>query len=184
MGDLGVGVRAPRDGEGGVLLAPEEERVLDHHPGRRIGHVGELLGHADVARGVDARVGGLETVVHLDAVPPVVGDAHGLETEAVHVGLTPRAHEDLVHLDPDRSARRRREQDFPSARALDTLELGAEHEADAFVHEGALDDLRRVGVFAVQDVVACVEEGDLGAQAPEGLGQLASDGAGPDDGEA
>src|SRR6266849_3838771 len=184
VGDLGVGVRAPRDGEGGVLLAPEEERVLDHHPGRRVGRVGELLGHADVAGGVDARIGRLEPVVHLDAIPPVVGDADRLEAEALHVGHAPRAHEDLVHLDPDRSARRRREQDCPAARALDPLELGAEHEADAFAHEGALDDLRRVRVFAVQDMVAGVEEGHLGAQAPEGLRQLAADGAGPDDGEA
>src|SRR4029077_18308764 len=55
---------------------------------------------------------------------------------------------------------------------------------DAFAHEGALDDLRRVRVLAVKDVVAGVEDGHLGAQAPEALRQLAADGAGPDDGEA
>jgi len=55
--------------------------VPDHDPGVIVGEVGELRTADHVADGVDATVGGLELLVHLDAVGRVV-DAGALEAPA------------------------------------------------------------------------------------------------------
>src|SRR5262249_56687043 len=52
--DLGVGVGTPRDDERTRRPPAEEERVLDGNARHGVGRVGELVGGADVARGVDA----------------------------------------------------------------------------------------------------------------------------------
>jgi hypothetical protein len=182
--DLWIRVGAPRDGEGGEPLASEEERVLDHRARGEVGGMGEFRRHAHVARRVDTGIGGLEMIVDLDAVAIVIGHANGLEAEPLHVGHPPRAHEDLVHGHVHRPARSLRVQHLASGPTLHAGDPRSQDEADALVDEGALDDLGRVGVLTVQDVATRVEERHVGAEAPEGLGQLAADGPPADDGEA
>ena len=68
LGKLGVGIDDARDDAGaGVGLQPEQ-RVPDDDAGVIIGEVGECRAADHVADGIDAAVGGLELVVHLDAV--------------------------------------------------------------------------------------------------------------------
>ena len=67
MGDLRVGVGAPRNRQGAQTLAAEEQRVLDHDARRGVGGMRELVFQADVAGRVDARIGGLQEIVDPDA---------------------------------------------------------------------------------------------------------------------
>src|SRR5437867_1948596 len=106
--DLRIGVGAPGHVQRAQLLAAEEEGVLDHDACGRIGHVRELVLHADVARGVDARVRGLQAVVHHHAARRVVLDADRFEAEPLDVGRAARADQDLVDRDLPR-----RELDHP-----------------------------------------------------------------------
>ena len=56
--DLGAGVGHPRHHQVLMTRAAEEERVLDHHRGVRVGEVRELGQRRDVAGGEDPGVGG------------------------------------------------------------------------------------------------------------------------------
>src|SRR3990172_7958374 len=80
-------------------------------------------------------------------------------------------------------ARRLAVKDLAVRRPLDAREPGVKGEVDALVDEGALDDPGGVGILAVQDVASGVKQRYFRAQAPEGLRQLAADGAGADDGQ-
>src|SRR2546429_470293 len=102
--DRRVGGGAPGDVQRAQLLPAEEEGVLDHDACGRIGHVRELVLHADVARGVDAPVGGLQAVVHQHTARRVVLDADRLEAEALDVGRAARPDPYLVHRDLPRRA--------------------------------------------------------------------------------
>src|SRR5207249_906960 len=67
---------------------------------------------------------------------------------------------------------------------LDTLDLGAELEAQAFAPQHGLDDGGGVLVLAAEDLRQDVEGDDLRSQAAKGLRELAADRPGADDGEA
>src|SRR5262249_57441537 len=95
----GVGIGAAGHHERRQLLGGHEQRVLHHDLRGCVGGVGELPRHADVARRVDARVAGLEIVVHVYAAARVVADADRLEIEPVDVGRAADAEQDLVHYD-------------------------------------------------------------------------------------
>ena len=173
---LGVGVGTPRHRERRQLLGAEEQRVLDHDLGGRVGRVCELPRHADVARGVDAGIAGLEIVVHVDAAFRVVAHADRLEVEPLDVGRAADAEQELVHHDAFGPAVAVGEPDRPrGAVALDALDRAPVHHADALGREARLDDPRGVLVLARQDVRVGVQHGHLAAEPAERLGQLAAD---------
>ena len=181
VGDLRVGVGGPRHDEGTELLALVEEGVLDDDARGRVRGVGELPVHAHVAAGEDARVGGLEVVVDHHAAERVELDADAFEVQPVHVGGAPGSHQDLVHRHRV-CVSVRLEMDHLAAVLYGHAGEGAvEHQLNALAQELLLDDFRGVGVLAVEDVAAVVEQHHLAAQALEGLRQLAADGAGADD---
>ena len=64
-----------------------------------VGGVGEPVGHADVAGGVDATVGRLEVVVDHNTAFRIVADPDGLEVEALDVGRAPGTEENLINRD-------------------------------------------------------------------------------------
>jgi len=66
---------------------------------------------------------------------------------------------------------------------LHAFDAAAEGKFDPLFPEVALDDLCCVCVFSREDVLGDVEDDDLGAQASEGLGHFAADGAGANDAE-
>ena len=55
---------------------------------------------------------------------------------------------------------------------------------DSFPPELLLDEGGGVSVLLIHDPVVFVEQNDLGAQALEGLGELAAEGPGPHDGQS
>ena len=183
---LGIGVGAPRHHERGELLRAREQRVLHHDLRRGVGRVGELPLHADVAGGVDARVAGLEIVVHVHAAARVVAHAHRLEVEPLDVGRAADAEQQLVDDDAlGCGPSRVREVDRARvAVALDALDRGAVHHADALGREARLEDPRGVLVLARQDVRVGVQHDHLAAEPPERLRQLAADRARADHAEA
>ena len=66
-------------------------------------------------------------------------------------------------------------------READAFGMGAD--ADALVLEDAAHGLGDVGVLAADDLRALLDDGDLGAEAAEGLGELEADVAAADDDE-
>ena len=158
VGDLGIGVGAPGHVQGAEPLAAEEERVLDDDAGGEVGGVGELPVHADVAGGEDARVGGAQVVVDLHAAPRVVRDADRLETETVDVGRAAGADEDLVdaHLVLAVAGWRTRRTTCRGRRARASSSSARRAPGGRpRAANGALHDLGRVGVLAVEDVGRC-----------------------------
>ncbi len=78
---------------------------MNHNAGRSVGGVREFIRQADVSGGIDARVGGLQMVVDVDPVRPVVLHAGSLEAESVDIGDPSDGQEDLIHHRPCRSDR-------------------------------------------------------------------------------
>jgi len=58
---------------------------LDHDAGGEVGGVGEFPAQADIAGGVDARVGRAETVIHLHTLPRIILHADSFEVESLDV---------------------------------------------------------------------------------------------------
>ena len=84
--DFRVGVSAPGHREGAGFLAAKEQSVLNHDAGGKIGSMGEFQGHANIAGSVNARIAGLEAIVHQDAFAPVISKKIE-ETEGELVGV-------------------------------------------------------------------------------------------------
>ena len=182
--DLGVGVRAPRDRQRREALAAEEEGILNHDARGEIRDVRELGLQTDVAGGEDARVRRPQLIVDDDAPLAVELDADRLETEIVDVRGAPGADQDLVDGDLVLAPAHPEVQALAFVYPLDTLDLGAELEAQAFAPQHGLDEGGGVLVLAAEDLRQDVEGDDLRSQAAKGLRELAADRPGADDGEA
>ena len=165
-----------------------EQRVADHDLRHRVGRVGELERRADVARRVDARVAGPQVGVDPHA-GAVAGHAGLLQSEPFHVRRPARADENLVHRRLARLPVRGVADPFaPAGRVgpgdgLHAVDRGAQREAHAVVLHARLDDGRGVGILPRQDARRPLEHRHGAAEAGECLRQLATDGAGADDGE-
>ena len=87
---------------GAGIAQPErmrEQRVLNHDLGHRIGRMGELERETHVAGGKNARVGRLQAIIHFDADLGVIRHADCVQSEALHVGGTADADQDLINCD-------------------------------------------------------------------------------------
>ena len=147
MGDLGRGIGAPGHVQRTRPLVAEEEGVGEDDARQRVGGVRELEAGGDVARGVDVAVGRLQEVVHGDA-GPVVGHARRLEVEAVRVGGSADAHQDLVAGERLGPSVTRVVHDLVRPAPLDARDLRAQDERHALGPHVPLDDGGGVGVLA------------------------------------
>ena len=86
VGDLGIGVGAPRNRQRAQSLATEEQRVPNYNACRSVGGMRELLLQAGVTGGVNSRIAGLQEIVDPDASGSVAVDACNLQIEALDVG--------------------------------------------------------------------------------------------------
>ena len=180
---LGVGVGAPRHHQGRELLAPEEQRVLDHDLGCRIGRVRELPVHAHVTRGVDALVRGPQAVVDLHAAARIELDANRLEAEALDVWRPAGSHQDLVDDDLLLAVAPCDVKHLLVAFAFHLSDARAENQLDALADQRLLHDLRRIRVLANEDLRRPLEQAHARSQPLEALSQFATDRAGADHGE-
>ena len=181
---LRVGVGAPRHHEGRELAAADEERVLHDDLRRGVGGVGELPGHADVARRVDARVGRAQPVVDPDAAPRRrTATPAASSPRPSTLGARPGADQDLVDRDRARRGRRRasRGASFAAPRRLDALEACSRARArrrPARARAARSRRRRRPRARGVRRPAraACTRD----AEALEGLRELAADRAAAD----
>ena len=86
VGDLRIGIGAPRNRQRAQAPVAERQRVMHRDACGRVGGVRELVLEAGIARGVDARIAGPQEVVDPDAGGGVAVDARSLEIEALDVG--------------------------------------------------------------------------------------------------
>ena len=129
-----------------------------------------------IASGVDAFVGRLMEVVHLDA-PFVVFDTGGFETHVFNVGSASRRGENLVeHFDGFLAVTfDRARQTFGSF--FDFQQVGFEPQVQTFFFEYFADDCPGFRIVLVDKSIGADHHCDLGTQPLHGLSQLAADGA-------
>ena len=172
-GDLGVGVRHPRDAglvdrarvEAGDVLG-DEDALLE-------AAVRQLQAGHDVADGVDALdvgaaalVGEHEAAVHLDAllgVAQAVGGRAAADGDEQHLGL-----DDVAALDGDGDA---------GVGGLDALERRAGEEVDLALAERPLERLGAGLVLGGDQPRQGLDDGDVGAEGLPDAGELAADDA-------
>ena len=151
MGDLRIGVGAPRNRQRAQSLATEEERVLYHDARRSVGGMRELVLEAGVAGGIDARIAGLQEIVDPDAARGIVVDTRGLQIHALDVGHPAGAGEDGID---------RHRAFVVVADEIDELlpvfhahvdGRGVQPHLDAIAREGIREDLRGVAFFLGQE---------------------------------
>jgi hypothetical protein len=181
---FGIGVGHPRDDERARLLPAEEERILNRDPRQRVGGVGELVPGAHVARGKHAPIRRPQPIVHRHALFRRV-DAGRLQTQVFDVGRPAGRHEDRISRDvvvASLGAPAPREAELHAAGGpLHAVGRHAEFEPHAVGLQRVLDNGRRVGVLARQHLAGPAEHRHAGAEAREGLRQLAADRSRADD---
>ncbi len=97
MRNLWVGVSTPRHRQRAELLAAEEQRVLDDDSRGKVCTMRELPFHANIAGGIDARIGCLQKVIHFHSFALVVFHADRFEVQSFDVWRSACAREDFVH---------------------------------------------------------------------------------------
>src|SRR5439155_23374059 len=126
VGNFRVGVSAPGHREGAGFLAAKEQGILNYDPGRKIGGMGEFSGQANITGRVDARVGGLETIVYQHAFARIVLDAHGLQIDPFDIRRAAGTGKDLIHNDRLLLSLRLKADTFLDAIPLDASNPGVE----------------------------------------------------------
>ena len=166
-----------------------EQRVLNHDLRHRVRRVRELERRADVARRIDARVAGPQVGVDLYA-GSVVRNPCLFQPESFHVRGPADTDEDLVHGRLAGLAGGGVADPFPApvrvvpGDGLHAVDRGVEGEAHPVALHPRLHHRRGVRIFSGQDMRGQLEHRHFTAEAGEGLGELATDGAGADDGKA
>src|SRR5262249_22931874 len=135
---------------------------------------------ADVARGVNVRVGGLQPVVDGNPVPPVMAHADRVEIETVHVGHPAGADQDLLDDHLLLSLAAGEMNDLLVAPLLDAVDLEFKVELPPVPPQGFLDTLGGVRILPGQDLRMIAQDMDPGAETRESLSQLATDRPGAD----
>lgn len=176
MGNLGLGVGTPGDGQGAGLGPAKEQGVLNDNPGQGVGGVGELIARANVAGGIDPPVARLQPIIDVDAATVVVRNAHPLQVQPLDVRLPADRQQDLVGHDLGRRCITQA-QHLPLQPALDSGERGLEKQLHAVAPKGVFDPATGIGVLPGQDLLVGMQQRDPRPQPGERLGQLAADGA-------
>src|SRR4029079_2135089 len=125
--------------------------------------------------GVDAVVGGLELLVHLDAAG-VVDDAGPLQAQAFDVGLASVGDQQMASLDHLGLALLADMHGDALYGALDALHPRAGMQQHALLGEAIDDDAARFRVLVAEDGGG-IDDGDVGAEHAMGLGELHAHGA-------
>ena len=86
VGDLGIGIGAPRNRQRAQAPVAERQGVMHGDACGCVGGVGELVLQTSVSRGIDAWIAGLQEVVDSDAEGGVAVDSRGVQVEALDVG--------------------------------------------------------------------------------------------------
>ena len=135
-----------------------------------VGEMGELRPADHVADGVDAPVGGLEVVIHLDAVRGV-GDVGPLEAERLDVGLAAGGDEEMRALKDHRLAVLHEMHADTLHRAFDPLHPRIGMHYDLRIGEPLDQHGDRVRIL-VRQKVCRIEHGDVRAKHAVGLSEL------------
>ena len=152
-----------------------EQGVLDDDLRHHVGRVREFERKADVTRGVDPRVCGLQVVIHLHA-GAVVLDAGLLQAQAVDVRRPAYAYQDLVGLDLVLGAARGvADQLCAVCPPFDAADGCVERQPHPVRMHAGLHDGGGVGVLARQDARRLLDERYPAAEAGERLRHLAAD---------
>ena len=182
VGDFRRRVGRPRDDEGTHLGAAFEQRVLYDDARHEIRRVRELIRRADVAAGIDARVGGLQSVVDLHAFL-VELDADGFESESLDIGSAPDSHEKLIDQHVVALAMRANLQAHAVRVFGEFKVFAAAEEFDAVAFQRGASNLRGIAVLARQNPMLRFDQENLRAEAREALRHLAPNRAGANDPE-
>src|SRR6266516_3961187 len=140
----------------------------------------ELPGQANITGRVDARVGGLETIVYQHAFARIVLDTHSLQIEPFDVRRTAGPGQDLIHNDRLLLSLLLIAYTFLAAIPLDASNPGIEPHSHTLTDESALHNRGSVHVLAVEQVRILVEEADLGTEPLKGLRQFTANGSATD----
>src|SRR5271155_2466623 len=144
MGNLGVGVGTPWNGQGTGALAAHEQCISNHDSRGSVGGVSETVRRADIARGVDSRVAGLQAIVDFDPLAAVVIDAGGFEVESVNDRYAARRHQYLVSFDLMLNAFN--PHPFAASDGLHSFNSDAFADIDSITQQGILENANRVGI--------------------------------------
>src|SRR6266849_4041242 len=122
-------------------------------------------------------------IVHFDTCL-VEGDSGGLELEAFDIGRAADCDQDLVRDHRLFPAFTFEDKCLRVILALGSPDIGSKRNANSFSLELRREDGGRICVLARQEARTVSYEGDVAAEAAEGLCQLAADRAGPNDDKA
>src|SRR5882762_7142698 len=117
----------------------------------------ELPGQTNITGRVDARVGGLETIVYQHAFARIVLDAHGLQIEPFNIWRAAGTGKDLIHNDRLLLSLHFIPNTFLAAIPLDASNPGIEPHRHTLTDESALHNRGSVHVLAVEQVRILVE---------------------------
>ena len=162
-----------------MRLTPHEEGIGDQDAGQGVGGVGELVGEADVAGGVDVGVGGLQGVADRHAAP-VILDAGRFQPQPLDIGRAAHADQDGVDNHFDLLTFTLQAENPVIAPPFDGNNLHTELQFDPFAQEGGLQNPGGILILASQDLRCKFYQCHPAAEAGKGLGQFAADGAATD----
>src|SRR5262249_94258 len=168
---VGVGDAGYRSGTGAGPQA--EQRVSDHDARMIVGEMGELCVADHVADGIDARICGLELLVHLDAAS-VVDDAGTLEAQALDVRLPPGSDQQMAAFDDIGLALLADMHAAPLHGAFHALDSRALVQHDALLDKAIDQHAGCLGVF-MGEKGSGIDDGDVGAEHAMSLGDLHAD---------
>ena len=86
MGDFGIGIGAPRDGQRTDPLMTREQGIAHGNPRCGVGNVGELVFHAHIAGCKDATVGRAQEIIDANAVVRVGFHTGHVQVQTLDIG--------------------------------------------------------------------------------------------------
>ena len=134
-----------------------------------------------VAHGPDAWSCGFEAVVDLDVAGRSGFDSDDVEAHVLRVGSAAGGDKEVRALEDGTVAQM--ECDRFAGGSFDAGDSGVGGDVDALVPEELIEAFDYVGVFAVSEGGVALDDGDMGAEAAYGLGELKPDEAATEDDE-
>ncbi len=153
MGDLRIGIGAPRDHQAGNRLTSLEQGIGQQDAGHGIGRVGKLVGRAAVSGSIDTGIAGLQPVIDRNAAA-VVPDAGSLQPQPFDVGRPSHPHQNLVDGHRSALAVLLQDQQLVAALLLNRNDLDPKLQAHTFPDKGLVQNPGSVGIFTPEDMVS------------------------------
>ena len=181
VGQFGVGEQAvgndaiARRAMSAVDVAQEDAEVV-------LAGVGEGRAAGTLARGPHVGRGGLQSLVDANVAARVELDPGLFQPNAIGVGSAAGGHEDVGAGDRFlRAAGADANVDGLARTAADFEHLGLQEDIDPFIAQQLFDRRGNIGVFAVEQLLAALNDRDAAAEAAHGLRELQADVAAAND---